>query len=112
MNNHATENLAGRLNQRIVLQQSVRTSDGAGGASVTWQDIATLWAEIIAIRSTETFTHDKLEPNNIYVVTMRYRADITTKMRFMLGSRILLITGIRNVDEEKQILKIDVREEL
>ena len=108
----APDNFSGRLNQRITLQQQVSTSDGGGGFSIAWQDVATLWAEIAPHRSSEPFLHDKLMLHNLHRITIRYRSDVAANMRFIFGSRIFLIIGITNVDEQKHTLEISVREEL
>ncbi|MEO8531242.1 MAG: head-tail adaptor protein [Deltaproteobacteria bacterium] len=36
------------LNRRLVLENAVRASDGAGGFVQTWQTLGTLWAQIDA----------------------------------------------------------------
>ncbi|MBN9025581.1 MAG: head-tail adaptor protein [Rhizobiales bacterium] len=37
---------AGQLSNRVTLERPVRSGDGAGGATVDWQEVATLWARI------------------------------------------------------------------
>ena len=108
----APDNLSGRLNKRITLQQPLSTSDGGGGFSIAWQDVATLWADIAPHRSSEPLLHDKLMLHNLHRITIRYRSDITANMRFIFGSRIFLIIGITNVDERKHTHEISTREEI
>lgn len=105
-------NLSGRLDQRMTLQQSVRTADGAGGASIVWQDIATIWAELRPARSSEQFLHDKLGLQKLHTIITRYRSDVTGDKQFVMGGRVFKIIGIMNIDEHKHVLEISVREEL
>lgn len=112
MSTDPQNNLSGRLNQRITLQQKVRTPDGAGGSSLVWQDVATLWAEVAPGRSIEALTHDKLMLRNLHRITIRYRSDVTADKRFVLGSRVFLIIGIVDVNESRHSLEITASEEI
>ncbi|HBA42626.1 MAG TPA: head-tail adaptor protein, partial [Alphaproteobacteria bacterium] len=39
--------MIGDLRHRVTLQQVVDVPDAGGGSTQSWQDVATLWAEIL-----------------------------------------------------------------
>jgi SPP1 family predicted phage head-tail adaptor len=45
----------GNLSDRITLQAEVRSADASGGASVTWSDIATVFAQVTPRSAGEKF---------------------------------------------------------
>lgn len=69
-----------------------------GGGTVTWQPVATLWAEVAPVAGREAFQADGLTALSSYEVRTRYRADITPEMRFVLGDRVLDIRVVRDIE--------------
>ncbi len=86
--------LSSRLKHRITLQHPVLTQDGAGGYTVEWQDIASLWAEFREINGREKFLNGKTESYATYILTIRKRDDITADMRVLYESRVFNIRAI------------------
>lgn len=74
---------AGKLRHRVILQNPVETQDQTTGAViVSWQDIATLWSRIQPLSARE-FIAAQAEASKVTTrITIRYRADISAKMRF------------------------------
>lgn len=105
------DNISGRLNQRITLQQKVTTADGAGGYSISWQDVTTLWAEVVPHSTSERLISDKETLENRYIITIRHRTDINASMRFVLGSRTFTIIGIMDAGAHWHLQKITAYEE-
>jgi SPP1 family predicted phage head-tail adaptor len=110
MSNH--QDIAGKLNQRVTLQTMTRTADAIGGAVISWQNIAELWASIAPLNVRESLQQDKILSEAFYTVTMRYRADITSDKRLSYNGRILHIEGVTDRDHSKQVLVLRVREEV
>lgn len=75
--------LSGKLRHRVVLQNQVETQDlNTGAIKVTWVDIATLWSAIEPLSAKE-FIASQAEASKVTTrITIRYRVDITAKMRF------------------------------
>lgn len=73
----------GKLRHRLIIQYQIETQDQTDGAiAVVWADLATVWAAIEPISARE-FVASQAEASNIVGrVTIRYRDDITAKMRF------------------------------
>lgn len=73
---------AGKLSHRVVIQRQVETQDQSNGSIVVgWQDVATVWSQIEPLSARE-FIAAQAEASKITTrITVRYRADITAKMR-------------------------------
>ena len=102
---------AGDLRSRGILQQRANTSDGQGGQIVTWANVATLWAEIVAITGTEGYAADQQRPLVTYDITIRFRTGIVgsaygadAAMRFVVGARTFDIRSVIDTDERHEAL--------
>ncbi len=92
----------GKLRCRVALQQAVRISDDGGGASLNWSQIATLWARIEPQKGHEKARYDGLESTITHKITLRYRAGITTGMRFLYAGRVFNILAVLNENEQNR----------
>lgn len=79
---------AGKLRHRVVIQSPVETQDqNDGSVIVQWEDIATVWASIEPLSAKE-FIAAQSETSQITTrITVRYRSDITAKMRLYHASK-------------------------
>lgn len=96
----------GRMRHRITLQQEARTADTGGGATLGWDDVATLWAEITPVSGSEVRQADQLVGSITHRIHVRYMGTITTAMRFMMGTRVFNIRSIKNMDERGRMMDI------
>ena len=71
-----------------------RTADGGGGAIVTWEPVAELWAAVRPISGDERLRHDAVTARVTHEVWIRHRADVVPAMRFVAGPRILDIVAV------------------
>lgn|SRR5690606_765469 len=67
---------AGELDQRVTFRKEVKTSDGMGGNSTTWQDIATVWAKVRPMSGSEREHADRQNAEANYLMIVRPRTDI------------------------------------
>ena len=104
------KDLASRLRKRIVLEQPLSQADGAGGLTLSWQEFATIWAEILPRRASENLFAGQLENRASHKIMLRYLAGIDTKMRIKFGTRYFNIISILNVEERNKMLEISVEE--
>ena len=97
------------LNRRLVLEESMRVEDGAGGFTETWFAKGTLWALIKAGTGRERFgaaTSLSTIPYRIviraapYGAASRPRAD----QRFREGARLYSILGVSEYDLDTRYL--------
>ena len=84
----------GRLNQRVTLLQPVLTQDAAGQAVTSWQSVATVWAEVVPLRSAERFAAAAVQQENTLKVRIRLRTDVNATWRLEYQGRGHDITGV------------------
>lgn len=74
--------IAGRLRERITIQQSTKTRDASGTPIDTWSDFAVdLPAESIAVGGGEMLRGRQVHAEATQVFITRYREGITVRMR-------------------------------
>lgn len=89
---------AGKLRERVTIQQEVVTRDTFGAEVNPWTDVATVWASVRPGSSGERFISaaDQVQATITHTVRIRYRAGLTPKMRLKWEGRYL---GIQSVVE-------------
>lgn len=78
----------GKLDQRVTFQAYTITSDGGGGQTKTWADIAsapTVWAHVRSGSGKEQFEEDRTNATGMTVFVIRNRSDIDERMRIVWG---------------------------
>lgn len=102
---------AGHLRHRVTIQTPTLSDDGRGGKTSSWGTHATLWARVTPVSAREAFAAGQMQGAITHRVVSRYATGLSTKMRIVWGSRTFLITGWRNIEEDRRILQIDCVEE-
>jgi SPP1 family predicted phage head-tail adaptor len=100
----------GALRQRFTLEAPVEVSDGAGGMSLSYTPVATLWGFITARNGYEIWAADRVEQNVSHQITLRYRAGVTAAHRLTLGARRFNIIAVADPDGLKKHLLCQVEE--
>lgn len=104
------------LNRKLVLEQAVRLSDGAGGYSESWQSLGMLWGALKAGTGREAgadFLTLSTVPWQIVVraapvgAASRPRPD----QRFREGGRIFRILSVAEHDSDARFLNCRCRQE-
>lgn len=85
---------AGDLDQRITLQSRSVVQDAHGQDTITWVDIATVWAQCHSIRGREFFAAVQVQQEQTVKVRIRYRADVTQNCRLIWNGVNHDITGV------------------
>lgn len=90
---------AGQLNRRIKIQKKAKGVDDFGQPVDTWEDYATVWAWLKAPTGMGTINSEfATKAGDVsktqYSIRIRYRTDITAKMRVVLGSVIFDIRSV------------------
>ncbi len=96
---------AGDLRHRLIIESPQRLSDGAGGAVVTWAQVASVWAHIKPVTAREFRSAEQRAEKVTHKITLRYRSDINATMRLVGEGRIFNIEAIINEAERDQWLK-------
>jgi SPP1 family predicted phage head-tail adaptor len=76
---------AGELTKRVVFYEPTATTDALRGQAVSYTVVlCTVWANWRSLTSRESLAAQAMQVVPQYKVTIRHRADITTKMRLAL----------------------------
>lgn len=102
---------AGNLRKRIKLQQKVGTRDSWGQAVNTWQDVATIWAQVEAGPGKEALHGKQVESETSQKVTVRYRAELAdpravNAWRFSFDGRTMNIQACMFIDMQKRYVTL------
>ena len=102
---------AGKLDRRIVIQSETIARDDFGGEDPTWSTLATVWAGIEYRSGTETNEADQMVSMNKIMFTIRYRTDITARMRIYYNSVYYYITLVEQLGrQEGTVLHCELRD--
>lgn len=96
----------GELRRRMVIRQVSRARDAVGGQVDTWADLATVWAKVEAVSASERYWRQQTTAQASHKITIRYRTDVTTKMRIAYGAKLFEVRGITDVDDARAWLEI------
>jgi SPP1 family predicted phage head-tail adaptor len=91
------------MNERFALEEPVRTPDGAGGATVTWQTVAEVWAHVRPISGDERLRHDQVSGRLTHEVWLRWRAGVTPAMRFTQATRVYEIVAVLEAERRTRL---------
>ena len=95
----------GLLRRRASLQVADLVSNGSGGMTATWREVAEL-----SVRTAERF--DQGQATVTHRVICRARSDVDRGSRFVLGSRRLAILSVHDPDDSGRYLVCRCREEV
>lgn len=88
---------AGLLNKRITIQRQSLTKNPANGEDVvTWQDVATVWAQFDPVRGREFFTAKQQYAESVAWFRIRHRPGLTQQMRISFQGKVYDIDSIVN----------------
>jgi SPP1 family predicted phage head-tail adaptor len=95
----------GELRTRLTLESLSRTDDGGGGAELTWETVAEVWAAVRPLSGEEGFTLDRVGGRLSHEILIRHRADVTLEMRFREAARVYDIRSAFDPDGRRHWLK-------
>lgn len=93
----------GAMNERFALEKPVRAPDGAGGATVTWDTVADVWAHVRPISGDERLAQDQLSGRLTHEVWIRHRSGVVPAMRFTQGARIYEIVAVLEMQRRTRL---------
>jgi SPP1 family predicted phage head-tail adaptor len=100
------------LRHRVVIQSELASADGAGGYSLSWNFIATVWASVTPLSGREILAGQRLESRITHRIRMRYRSDITvtSSTRLSWNGRTFNIRAVINPGQRNRWLELLVEE--
>lgn len=108
---------AGKLRQRITIQQPNDTTQNTFGEVVltddsNWTTVDTLWAEIETLTGRELYAAQRIAAEATHKVTLRYYPGIIPKQRVLFGTRIFDVNAVLNIEERNIELHLLCKESL
>ncbi len=87
---------AGELRERITIQAPTAVQNSYGEETITWSDVATVWASVEFLAGQERYQRavDQAVSTATYRITMRYRDDVTEEHRIQWRGRYLGILSV------------------
>ena len=107
----AADHDPGWLRHRVTVESGASASDGAGGETVLWDTLATLWARIEPARADETIVAGHLSGVVTHLVTFRFRADLAGGMRIAFRGRTFRVLAVHDPDESRRYVVAKCTEE-
>lgn len=100
----------GDLNRRLTLQAPMETPDGAGGVSLSFFDVAPLWAQVEPVTAQRVVIADGDGATVTHRIQIRAGPEITTRHRLRDGARIFEIVALREADASRRYIDIHAHE--
>ncbi len=76
----------GPLRERVIIEQASMVLDDAGGHTLSWNPIATVWAQIENRSGSEVVVGERIESHRTRRVRIRRRTNIGPGMRLLWGA--------------------------
>lgn len=96
--------LAAQLYYRITLQQRSTAQDAYGQQAAAWSDVASVWAGIEHTDGKEDVASASVQPTTTAKVTIRWRADVTPKMRVVYRGQAWNIGAVLPQRNNRELL--------
>ena len=101
----------GWLRHRVTVESGASAPDGAGGETVLWDTLATLWARIEPTDAGEKIVAGHLSGVVTHLVTFRFRDDLAGGMRVAFRGRYFRVLAVHDPDERRRYLVAKCMEE-
>ncbi len=98
------------LSRRLQLERQIEIPDGAGGFSLIWESVATLWGDVETMSGRREFVVAKWEVDVTHRIIIRRRADINSAMRLRDGNIIYEIIAVYDADAHSSYQSCQCRE--
>ena len=104
---------AGSLRHKVTIQRVSQTLDSSRQTVDLWTKVDDVWAAVEPLTGRELVNAQQIQPDVTHLVKIRYRDDVTAKMRVLHGSRVLNIEGPPiNIEERDRELHLMCRERI
>lgn len=98
--------IASALKERVTIQQPVPSDDGYGGKTISWVELATVFAQVepVFVTQGEHLVADQVTAYAGYRIRVRMRSDVTAAMQILWKTHTLTIHSLHEQDELLSIL--------
>lgn len=97
---------AGKLKNRIELQELVITEDGAGGNTRTWKTVQKVWAYLYQTSGSERYQNDRLTAIANFRATIRYKDNVSPVNRILFQGKAYQIRSVDNLEFANKFLDL------
>jgi len=97
----------GEMNERIQIIRETRTSDGAGGQTLSLTTLASVWAHVRPRSGREMERFDRVNASAMYLFVIRYRTDVEESDRILWKGEYYNIRYIAQGTGRALYLEID-----
>lgn len=94
----------GQMTARLALEEPVSTSDGQGGATVSWTEIAAMWAKVEPVSSSLAERAGAEIGTISHRIWLRFRKGLVAGQRLRKGARLFAIKLVQDPDETGRYL--------
>ena len=101
---------AGRLRQRVTIQDKSVTQNTYGEEVITWDDVDTVWAAVEPLRGREFLDGKQITAEVSTRIRIRHRSGITPEMRVEFGSIVYDIHSIIHIEEREREIHLMCQE--
>ncbi len=98
---------AGTLRQEVTITQESASADSQGGYGLSWTTVASVYGEVRDLSTRELLQAQQAENSAAVAIVIRWRSDVTAKMRATVGSVVYNIVGVRDPDGRSRQLILD-----
>lgn len=94
----------GALQTRLTIEIPNEAADGLGGVTRRWTSGDAVWCDITTLSTQQRLEAEQLGQTLTHRVTLRWRAGLTTQMRFRRVGQVLAIRGVSDPDNKRREL--------
>jgi|AGTN01.1.fsa_nt_gi phage head-tail adaptor, putative, SPP1 family len=106
----------GQLRHPITIERDAGETTNTLGQKVRdWQPIpggSKCWAKVEPLSNRELLLAQQTNSTITHRLTIRYRSDVTSRMRVVFGERVFYLEGVRNLEERNVWLELTAREDV
>lgn len=99
------------MHQKITCRAQVLGSISAGEQQESWQDIATVWAEVIAKSGDVTLSARQTHIAATYKIRVRYQDKLLATRNILWQGLAYRVVSLLNPDNRKHILEFEMVED-
>jgi SPP1 family predicted phage head-tail adaptor len=94
----------GALRRRMTLEAAIDAPDDSGSIIRSYAPLAEIWAEVSPLSGDAGFLAEREEESIEYSARIRWRGDVTSRMRLSGGGLLLIILSAFDPDGRRRFL--------
>ncbi len=95
------------MRERVSIEAEINSDDGMGGSVHDHEVVAEVWAKVMPAKGGEKLFAGQVQDSLTYLVTIRYRDDVTAANRLVWQDKPLNIRAVVNNDMHNRYLTLE-----